>query len=286
MKARLGLAVLTCASAAALGMSLAPAALAATVTISGSVTCANNKGIEGVWVQSSVKGSQFATLKTPGAVTTTYSANISTPVPTSISLHVGCGGSTKTWGSSNFSPAIAGVNTSITLSVTNCVNGQCSPLMGYKAAQWALAHLTGAGANHALTSDLVADSRTRTTWALYCLAFADSAYINAADGTWPNPTVSGDSATAAGMYTLYSDDHLIQNTWTNDSGEQTFPPEGALVFYPDLDSAQGGHIGISVGGGNVVTANASGSPLVREQGYNNGNLHGYYAGLGIPAQCR
>jgi cell wall-associated NlpC family hydrolase len=283
MKARLGLAVLTCAAASALVMSLAPAALAATPTISGSVTCANNKGIEGVWVQSSVNGSKFATLKTPGAVTTTYSATISTALPTNISLHVGCGGSTQNWASSNFSPAIAGVNGSITLSVTNCVNGQCSPLIAYKAAQWALAHLTGAGADHALPTDLVADSNTRNTWAWYCLAFVASAYMNATGGTLPNPTVSGESATAAEMYTLYYDDHLIQKAWANDSGEQSYPPEGALVFYPGLPGTGGqGHIGISVGGGNVVTANASGSPLVREQGYNSLNLKGYYEGWAFP----
>ncbi len=172
--------------------------------------------------------------------------------------------------------------------MTNCVNGQCSPLLAYKAAQWALAHLTGPGANHALSGDKTYSSPgtgAYLSWSGLCLEFAASAYLNGGQG--PSPVVYSD---AKNMYTKYAQtglndrpQGLIQTTWTNDFGQQSFPPEGTLVFYPGLTGQ--GHIGIAVGGGNVVTANESGNPLVREQGYNSGNLKGYYKGWAFPVNA-
>lgn len=287
MKARIGMAGVVCALAIASAFLALPAAQAASPTIKGTVTCANGKGVVGVWVRSSRQGSKFAAWKKTAAASASYSAQVSTSLPTSISLHVGCGGSTKTWGSDDFSPMIADVAGSATISVTNCVNGQCSPVIGYKAAQWAIGHLSGAGAGHALSADRVTDARTRTTWATYCLAFADSAYLNAS-GVWPSPTVSGSTASAHGMYDLYRARGLIQTTWQSNSGKQSFPPEGALVFYPTLTSSGGtsktavGHIAISVGSGYVVSANNSGSPLVRRQKFNS---FAGYAGWGFPVNA-
>src|SRR5262249_40536141 len=156
------------------------------------------------------------------------------------------------WGSSNFSPVIVDINGSTSFSVTNCVSGQCAPSLAYKAALWALAHLTGQGANHALPSDKTYDAPgtgAYLSWAGLCLEFAASAYLNGGQG--PNPIVYSD---AKDMYTKYAQtglndrpQGLIQTVWTNASGQRSLPPEGALVFYPGLTSQ--GHIGISVGSG-------------------------------------
>lgn len=255
-------------------------AQAAGPTISGKVACANNQHVEGVWVQSSGGGSKFASWKPTGTATASYSTTISTKLPTSISLHVGCGGSTKSWKSDNFSPAIVGIKGSASISVTNCVTGQCSPALAFKAAEWAIAHLSGTGANHALSTDKVTDNAARTSWSGLCLTFADSAYLNA--GAMPNPTVIGETVTAADMYRKYANysPKLIQKTWVSSSGTQTYPPEGALVFYP-TDGGKSGHIGISTGGGWVITANETGvtKPLVFKQKYN--SISGY-AGWAFP----
>jgi hypothetical protein len=255
-------------------------AQAAGPTINGNVTCANNQHVEGVWVQSGGGGSKFASWKSTGTATASYSASISTKLPTSISLHVGCGGSTKTWKSDNFSPAIVGIKGSASISVTNCVDGQCSPALAYKAAEWAIAHLSGSGANHALATDKVTDPATRTSWSGLCLAFVASAYLNA--GAMPNPTVT---TTAADMYLKYEDysPTLIQKTWVSSSATQTYPPEGAIVFYPTYEGVSG-HIGISIGGGWVITANETGvtNPLIHKQTYNSFGSKSNYAGWAFP----
>jgi hypothetical protein len=277
MRIRLSLTGGVLGLACATVLSLAPAAQAAAPTISGNVTCANGKAVVGVWIQSTGGGSKFASWRKTSATTASYSAQVSTHLPTGISLHVGCGGSAAKWGSDNFSPSIAGVNGSAFISVTNCVNGQCSPVMGYKATQWALAQV---GTNKAASNVRVTDNRAHTSWAGLCLAFVASGYLNAGDAS-PTPVVYnqtyGPGATALSMYRTYNADHLIQKTWANSSGTQSFPPLGALVFYPTLTSE--GHIAISVGGGNVVSANEVGSPLVRPQKYNS---FAGYAGWAFP----
>jgi hypothetical protein len=112
---------------------------------------------------------------------------------------------------------------------------------------WAQYHLTvSGGGNHALPSDIVTDNRARSSWAGLGLVFAVSAYINAAR-VGPLPNVSGSAATANAIYQLYADDHLVQNTWPTNSGVISFPPPGALVFYPSATS--GGQIAVSAGGG-------------------------------------
>lgn len=287
MKSRIGMAGGVCAFAAALVLSAAPASQAATPTISGSVTCANSQPVEGVWVQSSGNGSEFASWKATGTATASFSASLSTSLPADISLHVGCGGSTKKWTADDFSPALAGVDGSTSISVTDCINGHCAFALAYGAAQWALSHtVVGHGANHALPTDKTySDPGTGPyiSWAGLCLEFAASAYLNA--GAGPNPVVLGENATAHEMYETYKSAGLIQTTWISSSGTQTYPPDGALVFYPGMDVVNGttyGHIAISTGDGNVVSANGYGNPLVRQQNYDTGNLAGYYKGWAFP----
>jgi surface antigen len=87
-----------------LAFGAAPAA-ASTVTVSGVVHC-HAGGVAGVWVQSSGGGSKFASWKAfrPGGPDAAYSASIATRLPTTVELHVGCGGTPAKWGSSDYSP--------------------------------------------------------------------------------------------------------------------------------------------------------------------------------------
>lgn len=285
MKVKIALIAGTCVLAPALVIARAPVASAAQPTIDGNVACANNEPVVGVWISSSGGGSRFAqTWTKTGAATASYTSPVATSLPTSISLHVGCGGNKQDWASDDFSPPIAGISGSASISVTDCVNGHCSPVMAYGAAQWALDQV---GTNHAAAGEKVTDSGAYSSWSLLCLAFVASAYLNAGDSL-PTPAVYnstyGPNATAALTYQVYNSHKLIQTTWADSSGTLSYPPNGAIVFYPGL---QGGHVAISVGGGNVVTANEKGvsNPLVQEEGYNSGNLHGYYVGWAFPTNA-
>jgi len=288
VKVRIAAAAGTCVLATAMALAQAPIAAAAQPTISGNVTCANNQRVVGVWISSSGGGSRFAqTWTTMGTASASYTSPVATSLPASISLHVGCGGNKQTWGSDNFSPPIAGIDGSASVSVTDCVNGHCSPVMAEAASQWALDQV---GTNKAPRSEYVTDSGAYTSWSLLCLAFVASAYWNAGDQE-PSPYVYdvtyGPNATAESIYQLYSKDHLIQTTWADGSGTHSYPPNGAIVFYPGLGKVGNvleGHVAISVGGGNVVSANETGvsNPLVQKLGYESGSLQGYYVGWAFP----
>jgi hypothetical protein len=139
------------------------------------------------------------------------------------------------------------------------------------AASWAENHLTvRGGGDRALAGDKVSDNRAYASWAGLDVAFALSAYLNATH-LGPRPSVNEPTATANAVYQRYASAHLVQNIWETSTGSDPLPPRGALVFYPS--PASGGHIAISAGGGWVISANSSGSPLVRQQRYN--SIPGY-----------
>jgi surface antigen len=114
------------ATAGLVAFSQVAASAASSVTISGVVHC-NTGAVVGVWVQSSGGGSKFASWKrlASSASDSTYSANVSTNLPSNIQLHVGCGGSTSAWGSSNNSP-YRPVNGSSTINAFCTGQGSCS----------------------------------------------------------------------------------------------------------------------------------------------------------------
>lgn len=100
----------------------APPAGAATPTVSGSVSCSNGQPVRGVWVQSSAGGSKWASWWAfPGRPTEAYfSASLSFgATSSSIQLHVGCGGTTSSWWSTNLTPTIS-------VSSSRTVNASCS----------------------------------------------------------------------------------------------------------------------------------------------------------------
>ena len=106
-----------------------------------------------------------------------------------------------------------------------------------------------------------------------CLELVYRAYVKGA-GITPVPSVYGNSATARDEYYCYSGQrskitdgllgvsscpsiNLIKKSWQHKNSlrqvvTDASPPRGAWVFYPSLSSS--GHIAISIGGGNVVTA--------------------------------
>jgi hypothetical protein len=113
-----------------ISMMAAPAASAAasvTFKVDGVVQCASGRAAEGVWVASSAGGSNWASWKAlPGnAAIAYYSFALTTPVDTSISLHVGCAiaqGTSSTWASDNYTPNYNNTSNSTAPLVINALN--------------------------------------------------------------------------------------------------------------------------------------------------------------------
>src|SRR5438552_2147008 len=154
-----------------------PAASAATGTImiSGIVSCQSHP-VEGIWVESGGGGSGRADrqpIDSRHANLATYQAKIQrTSLPTNIRLHVGCGGTTAIWWSDNRTGSTSRAGGPLSHSTANldavCNEGTTRPPAGDNqrcwfgvapaAAAWAIRHLSGTGAYHAIPSDLVTDA--------------------------------------------------------------------------------------------------------------------------------
>ena len=285
MKNRAAVGALACASVLALApvpalaVSVSPAsAQARGLPVSGHVTCAGGQHVEGVFVSSSGGGSGYAGWWGTSRSTAYYHDLLETTLPTAISLHVGCGGTLAAWGSNDWTPAVAMVTKPATIDATGCKRTYCTFPVADRAVTWAEGHLTvRGGGNKALGTDKVTDNRAYTSWAGLGVAFAFSAYLNAAH-VGPRPSLVGPAATPAAVFQQYANDHLVQGTWETSTGGNPLPPRGALVFY--LSSASSGQLAISAGGGEVISANSQGSPLVREQAYT--SIPGY-RGWAFPA---
>ncbi len=261
------------------------------VTIKGSVACAGGKRVDGVWIQSSGGGSKLSRFSRTSSSTATYSASILTAIPTTISLHVGCGGSTGNWASDNWTPYTSAISAPATINAMSCSGGICTWNRADSAARWASAQTVGPECKK---------------WSGLCLAFVYHAYVQGAGITAPVPSVYGPNATALDEYYCYSGQrskiadgplgvktcpsrNLIKTSWQheNSSGQvviDTAPPRGAWVFYPGLTSQ--GHIAISLGGGKVVTADEfrnSAGCYVKVTHYNSiGGKSSYYVGWAFP----
>jgi hypothetical protein len=119
---------------AALVMTAASAS-AATHSISGSVACENGGTVTGVWVQSSAGGSRWADYSRRSGAP--WIANYSTSITvsasaTNVELHIGCGGSTTTWGSSNKTSATSVSGSRVFSARCNDVKGT----NGYRCRRW------------------------------------------------------------------------------------------------------------------------------------------------------
>ncbi|GAA1614488.1 CHAP domain-containing protein [Catellatospora bangladeshensis] len=97
----------TVAAAVALvaGPGLAQPAHAATVTVSGTVSCEYGRAVVGVWVQANSGGSGFASWSAiPGRVNVaSYSRAVSSGT---VSLHIGCGGTGGSWWGDNWTGGV------------------------------------------------------------------------------------------------------------------------------------------------------------------------------------
>jgi hypothetical protein len=157
-----------------------------------------------------------------------------------------------------------------------------------EAAKWANAHLKAPGNHHALRKDDVTDDRAFRAWANLCLTFAASAYLNA-NGIWPEPSVKGADSTATQMYKRYKRKGLVHTRYETKAGTVKDPPRGALVFYPSpgFHFTEEGHIGVSVGGGLVISARGPvyKPAYVRRQRYDDTERLPGYKGWAFPANA-
>src|SRR5580700_489654 len=168
---------------------LSSSSTTAGLSVSGEVTCPAGQPVDGVWINSSGGGSNYARWRAVSRSSATYSTWLQTSTPTAISLHVGCGGSTVDWKSANWTPAALMVTRSETINA-ECLGGQCVFPSAERAAAWAERHLAiSSGGNRALRSERVVDKRAYASWAGLDLAFVVSAYLNGA-GVLPRPTVT------------------------------------------------------------------------------------------------
>lgn len=101
---------LVAASLTAVVATAAPAS--ASVGISGQVMCVDQRSVVGLWVQAANGGSGWATLTNVNGYTKNYRYTL--PRGGSYSVHVGCGGTSQSWATSNKSPYVSGSYNSFT----------------------------------------------------------------------------------------------------------------------------------------------------------------------------
>lgn len=103
--------------------------LPTSITVKGTVNCASHP-LYGIWVQSSGGGSGFASWSwtTSNHYAGTYTRTLSTTLPTTLQLHVGCGGSRSSWWSDNWTLSVSDL-ASVTLNAT-CNEGTIKPAAG------------------------------------------------------------------------------------------------------------------------------------------------------------
>ncbi len=210
------------ATAALVVLNQPSASATVSVTISGVVHC-NSGAVVGVWVQSTGGGSKFANWQhmITSASDSTYSAAVSTNLPSNVQLHVGCGGSPASWGSSNNSPyrSVAGSST---------INAFCSGTGSCSYA--AKGHTT----NHNLGIHLQCTEGAYNNWHAYT-------------GYWPlwSGNAAQWSTTAA------------QNGYTVTS----VPMAKSIVVFPATATNYAGHVGwvnsISQNSAGAITLNVN-----------------------------
>lgn len=122
--------------ASAILAAIVPApALAASVTVSGSVYCTSGAKVVGIFVQSSGGGSRFAE-RAPRGPTSALAVYRATVGAGKVELHVGCGGTPERWGSDQYTKP-ANVSRNRTLN-TLCTgrSGAFTRRDGVRWCQW------------------------------------------------------------------------------------------------------------------------------------------------------
>jgi hypothetical protein len=227
------------------GAGLSSSAFAATtITIDGAASCAHH-GLVGVWVQSSGGGSKFAAwIATPGTSGDgVFYATISTTLPTTVQLHVGCGGSTANWWSDNWTAGKSESGSAVLEAA--CNEGTTKPKAGGNSRC-----AFGQTSSEAKAIKWAQSISTTNDYAGKCLEFTFLAYKAAGDdlNTWVPTTPSTYPQAIWGRFP-----HGEVGTGT--------PPAGALVFFNQTGSHDGhsqqsgyySHVELSVGGGEMIS---------------------------------
>jgi hypothetical protein len=215
-----------------------------TITVRGAVSCANHQFVN-IWINSTGGGSGFYWFQdnAPDNRGGIFYATVPTTFPTTISLHVGCGGSTWNWQSDNWTPGYTlnspGDNPAAW--TASCNEGSMVPHTAQRcswggsaadryAAWFGWIHLNGNG----------------NQYVGLCLTFAFDAYRSnniAIDTYWNRPSLNRDA---------YPED-VWPNITRGFVGTSQPPPYGALVFFlvptKSTTSYLYSHVGISNGDG-------------------------------------
>lgn len=215
-----------------------------TITVRGTVSCANHQFVN-IWINSTGGGSGFYWFQdnAPDNRGGIFYATVPTAFPTTISLHVGCGGSTWNWQSDNWTPGytLNSPGNNPAAWTASCNEGSMVPRTAQRcswggsaadryAAWFGWIHLNGNG----------------NQYVGLCLTFAFDAYRSnniAIDTYWNRPSLNRDA---------YPEDvwpHITRGF----VGTSQPPPYGALVFFlvptKSTTSYLYSHVGISNGDG-------------------------------------
>jgi hypothetical protein len=154
----------------------AASASAATITLSGTVTCVPHY-VEGIWIEVGTGSSGWAKMSAGAntSATTGYTRTFTATLPTNIRLHVGCGGTPQKWWSDNRTPSSSRTIGTITSSRSG-VNARCND---GPVAFW--------GAAGPPSSD-----NMRCSWGTYPAASAVCEFGSAGGRSCTNPRNPGD----------------------------------------------------------------------------------------------
>jgi hypothetical protein len=94
-------------AAGVIGVAATPA-LAASKGVAGSLSCVSGSAVTGVFVHANSGGGGWATMSSPGGKSSTLSWTYTIPNTGSYYLAVGCGGTTQTWATTNYSNNYSG----------------------------------------------------------------------------------------------------------------------------------------------------------------------------------
>lgn len=218
------------------------------IAVRGAVSCANHQFVN-IWVNSTGGGSGFYWFQdnadNRGGI---FYATVNTNFPTTISLHVGCGGSTWNWGSDNWTPGFTlnSPQDNPSAWTTSCNEGYMVPHTAQRCS-WG-----GSSAEKSALQWVKDKVGKGQEYSNECLRLVFEAYRNqgvAIDSYWTHQ-VSPDGY----PYPVNVWPNITYGFKSDGSGFHTDRnvPVGALVFFLTPNTYPGSyaysHIGISAGG--------------------------------------
>lgn len=260
-----------------------------TITVRGAVSCTSQPFVN-IWINSTGGGSGFSgfQINTKDTRGGTFSGTVTTNFPTTISLHVGCGGTTWNWNSDNWTPGFTlnspqdnppAWTTSCNESTSPHAAQRCSwggSTADKYAAWFGWIHLNGNG----------------NQYVKLCLTFAFDAFtgsnIDMYNSYWTGIHPAGRDAYPEDVWLNFT-----RGIWSTNTSQN--PPYGALVFFlvpiKSATSYQYSHVGISNGDGTFFsTKDTYGDDVLHTQNIHvetiaehNQYSYGKYVGWWLPA---